>query len=214
MDKTPLRYNISSWDQLVECMSNYSSSLHLEVKHILQDSRVTGTVIEVIHEELGVLFGYLVNGTGPLLASDDPLEYELSCADVLKQLERFGYLITFDCQKNISSNQVEFLRTLDGLGFDKIRLMDVYTYSNTGVKVYTPHVVVFNIRNNPGWLDNTYSASNEEFLDSLSKGYAVDVSGISQSSKYHWDWLDFVGSIKDILKEYDDLSEDGGEIGE
>ena len=206
--KTPLRYNISSWEQLVECMSNYSNKLHIQVRKILQDTRLTGTVIDVIHEEFGSLFCYLVNGRGPLLASDDPLEYEMSCAEILKELERFGFLVTFDCKEHLPAKQIDFLRTVQKLGYDKIRILDVYSYTSTGVKLLNPHIVVFNVAPNPGWMDNNYSARKEEFLEALSIGSAFDLSNLSDVNRFHWDWLDFVGSLDDILAEYEESDED------
>ena len=207
MNKTPLRYNISNWEQLVGCMSNYSTQLHIQVRKIVQDSRLSGTVIDVMHEELGSLFCYLVSGSGPMLASNDPLQYELTCSEILKELERFGFFVTFDCKEHLSEKQVEFLKTVKLLGFDKIRILDVYSYTNTGVKLYNPHVVVFNVEPNPGWMDNSYSASKDEFLKALSIGSAFDLSTVSEANRFHWDWLDFVGSIDDILAEYSESAE-------
>lgn len=199
MDSNPLRYEISSWDQLVACQSNYSNKLHIKVKKIIQDDRLNGTIIDMVHEDFGSLFCYLVDGYGPLLASNDPIVYELPCSAILKELERYGFLITFSCREHIPDDQIEYLKTVQKLGFDKIRILYVYAYASNGAKLLNPHVVIFNIEPNPGWMDNTYSASYDEYLDAISSGTAINLSSISETNRFHWDWLDSVASIQDII---------------
>lgn len=199
MNKTPLRYEISSWSQLVECQSNYSNKLHIKVRKVIQDDRLSGTIIDMIHEDFGSLFCYLVDGSGPLLASNDPLVYEMPCSDILKELERYGFFITFSCREHLPTKQVEYLKTIQQLGFDKIRILDVYTYASNGAKLLNPHVVVFNIEPNPGWMDNSYSASYEEYLNAIASGTAINLSSMSEINRFHWDWLTYVASIQDII---------------
>lgn len=202
MNKTPLKYNISSWDQLVNCMSNYSTKLHLSVNHITQDTRLSGTLIQVNHGDFGCLFSYLVDGCGPLLDSDNPLDYELTTNQILTELSRYGYLITYSRKNELPDAQIDYLRTMDKLGFDKIRVLSVYHYNAAGVQIFGPHVVLFNVEPNPGWLDNTYSASHPEYVSAITSGTAVDISSISVTQRFQWDWLDYVASISDILAEY------------
>lgn len=201
MKRMPLRYNISSWDELVGCMSNNSNSLSIKVKKLVRDSRLSGTIIEVFHNEFGPLFCYLVDGQGPLLESDNTLIYEMSTQSVLKELERFGFYVTFDVIEKLSQAQVAYLTTLNQLGFDKIRILNVYTYRRDGSKILDPHVVVFNVEPNPGWLDNTYAASLAEYTDAVTNGTAIDLSKMSEAKRFRWDWLEHVASIQDILDE-------------
>lgn len=201
MKKTPLRYNISSWDQLVGCMSNYSNSLTIKVKKMMNNDKISGTIIEVFHVQFGPLFCYLVDGQGTVLASDDPLDYELTTAQILKELERFGFIITFNPRENLPEDQIEYLKAVQKLGFDKIRILDVYTYTSDGSKLLNPHVVIFNVQSNPGWMDNTYSASLDEYTYAITQGTAFNLSGMSEAKRFHWDWLDYVASIQDIVDE-------------
>lgn len=165
----------------------------------MQDSRLEGTAIEVVHSDFGTLFCYLVDAKGPVLHSDDPLEYELPTSTILKELERFGFYIAFDKRANLPDKQLEYLKTVQKLGFDKIRILNVYTYNNRGFKESKPMVVVFNIDSNPGWLDNAYTASESEFIQSLKAGTAINLSDMSETLKFRWDWLDYVADIQDIL---------------
>lgn len=201
MKKMPLRYNISEWSQLVDCMSNFSNLLHLKVKKIVHDRRLNGTVIEVYHDDFGPLFCYLVDGQGPLIASNDPLIYEMSTKDILRELERFGFFITFDRRRNLPQDQIMYLETVNRLGFDKIRVLDVYQSRSDGVVVATPHVIAFNIEPNPGWLDNSYSASLSEYTNAITQGTAINLSSMSEAKRFQWDWLDYVASIEDIIAE-------------
>lgn len=201
MKTMPLRYNISAWEQLVGCMSNTSNSLHIRVKKLIHDRRLNGTVIEVYHDEFGPLFCYVVDGRGPLLASSDPLDYELTTAEILKELERYGFIVTFNPVESLPDDQLRYLETIAGLGFDKIRVLNVYKYNTDGTKSIDPHVVVFTVEPNPGWLDNTYAASYKEYTKAVAQGTAVDLSNMSEAKRFRWDWLDYVGSIRDILYE-------------
>lgn len=199
MKKMPLRYNISRWDDLVSCLSNTSNSLRIRVRKIMQDTRLEGTAIEIVHSDFGTLFCYLVDANGPILDSEDPLEYELPTSRILKELERFGFYVTFDKRANLPDNQIEYLKTVQKLGFDKIRVLNVYTYNNQGFKKTEPMIVVFNVESNPGWLDNAYSAGEFEFVESLKAGTAINLSDMSETLKFRWDWLDYVANIQDIL---------------
>lgn len=199
MKRTPLRYNISSWEQLVGCMSNYSNSLTIKVKKMMKNDKLSGTIIEVFHSQFGPVFCYLVDGQGAVLASEDPMDYELTTAQILKELERFGFLITFNPREHLPEDQVEYLKTIDKLGYDKIRILNVYTYATDGTKLMNPHIVVFNVKDNPGWMDNTYSASLAEYTNSIAAGTAMNLSSMSEVKRFRWDWLDYVGSIPDII---------------
>lgn len=165
----------------------------------MQDHRLEGTAIEIVHSDFGTLFCYLVDAHGPVLDSENPLEYELPVATILKELERFGFYVTFNKRSNLPDKQIEYLKTVQKLGFDKIRVLTVYTYNNSGFKVTRPEIVVFNVASNPGWLNNDYSASETEFAYATATGTAINLSDISNTSKFRWDWLDYVANIQDIL---------------
>lgn len=200
MKKTPLRYNISSWEQLPGCLSNNSTHLHIQVQCIMDDYRLQGKLIQVVHDKLGILFAYVVDATGELLSSQNSADYEMTVAEVLKQLERFGFFITYNRKNLLTDKQLDWLDTIDKLGYDKIRILNVFTIDqNTGAVNYVPHLVVFNVEPNSGWLDIKYSESRSTFLEAISNGSAVDLSSMLESSRFHWDWLDFVGNIQDIL---------------
>ena len=199
--RVPLRYNISSWNQLPGCLSNNSTQLHLRVSTLLHDRRLNGTIIKVEHEDFGTLFACLVDGGGPLLSERHMNGIrELSTPAILAELEKYGFLVTYQPQKHLDGDQLQYLLTLNQLGFQKIRLLNVHRYSN-GVQEFTPTVVAFNIKPNSSWLNNWYSASEKEFLEAINNGSAINISAMSKDKKFKWDWLTYVADIEDILKD-------------
>ena len=197
-----LRYNISSWDQLSQCQSNNSTDLYITTSHIVQDSRLTGTVIKVNHRQFGTLFAYLVEGSGPLLSEDSTNHFfELTTLQILSELEKFGFVVTYNPRKHLDGDQLDYLMTLDKLNFDKIRILNVYQTHSDGSTAYTPTVVAFRVKENPDWINSGYSAPYREFITALDNGSAINVSKMSQDLNFRWDWLDYVASIHDILRD-------------
>lgn len=208
MARQELRYNISNWNQLSQCLSNISNSLHIRVRNSTYD-KLEGTVIEVYHDDLGVLFSYLVDGRGDMLDARTSNAPDMTVSELLDELSRFGFLVTFNRRAYLSEDQLNYLRTLLGLGLDKLRLLYVYQYTANGLKISEPHIVAFNVEPNPGWLDNTYTASLDEFHTALSNGSAVDLDDVSDTKRYRWDWLDYVANIQDIIDDNDPPSPPG-----
>ena len=191
----PLRYNISDWHQAIDCLSNSSRYLHIRVSDFVQNSAVEGTKLEVYHDQFGILFSYVVDAVGEII---DPEVSVLTTAQVLNELARFGFLITYDQKAHLPTAQLQFLVAVNQLGFDKLRLMTVLDPATSTARTY---VIVFKIANHPDWLDNTATAYLRDFNQATADGTAFNVSTISESEKYRWDWLDYVANIEDILRD-------------
>ena len=197
----PLRYNISDWHQLTEVKSNNSRDLFITVGDFVQDKRLSGTRIQIVHKSFGVLFACVVNAQGSMISElEENVVYELTPKQILLHLQVFGFLVTFDPQKHISKNQIEFLKTLRGLGYDKLRVLNVW-HTENGVKAFNWYVVAFNIKPNPDWINNGYSPSEKEYSTALQNGSAINVSALSKEKHWDWSWLDYVANIDDILKD-------------
>lgn len=201
----PLRYNISNWLQLSECKSNNSTDLYITVRQIIDDGshRLTGTSILVQHNQYGILFACLVNSNGTLLTPDPESKMirEFSTDEILKELEKFGFLVTFEINQHLSGEQISYLITLDGLDYDKIRRLDVYEYDRLGNKVFGEYIVAFNVEHCDGWLDANYICSKTEFLNKLNDGVAINLTHISQTKSFDWTWLTYVADIEDIIED-------------
>lgn len=192
----PLRYKISDWTQLKDCKSNNSRKLHIRVSTFLKSSRLSGTRIVVEDDDFGVLFAYVISPDGTMV-SPNFTGPNLSTKQLLLELEKFGFLVTYEPNKHLKGSQIQYLMTLQNLHFDKLRVVAVCEPDgDIGIKI-----VAFNVAKNPTWINNAYSPSYLEFIEALNNGSAVNLTEISDTQKYDWSWLDFVADIADILKE-------------
>lgn len=197
MEPTPLRYNISSWYQATQCLSNNSSHLHIVVSDFVQNDALEGLRIAVEHDTLGVLFSYVLADSGDIISRID-VSYLLTTQQILQQLSLYGFLITFNQKAYLPGDQLQFLMTLQGLHFDKLRLLPVLDPATRTGKTL---IVAFKIADHPEWLDNTATAYLSEFKQATATGTAFNISTISESERYRWDWLDYVADIDDILRD-------------
>lgn len=196
-----LRYEIDSWDEIVECKSNTSKDLYLTYDEVL-DTQLTGSIVRVNHKRFGCLFAYLVQGSGPLLTEQpNSVMFELTCDKILSELRKYGFLVQFSKPFVINDDQFNLLVTADGLGMDKIRILDVAKYA--GSEEHTSYLVAFNIVSAPDLLDNVKTCNEKEFSFYLTKAGVVNLSN-SVGGLYapnNWSFLhDSVLSIKDVLK--------------
>lgn len=200
MSNLPLRYNISDWHQLSGAKSNNSRELSISVTDIIQDKRLTGLRIQLNHTHFGVLFACVLGAQGSMITEcNDNLVVEFTPKQILAELEKYGFLITFEPKEHLPGSQIEYLMTLNGLGYDKIRIMNVYTYTNLGIKQFQWYVVAFNI-DDANWLNNDYSISHADFVKALEAGKCINISAISKTNRWSWNWLDYVANISDILE--------------
>ena len=197
----PLRYQISNWHQLSKCKSNNSKSLYISVTDFIQDNRLSGLRIQVMHNVFGALFTYIVGAKGGLVSKVYNSEtHELSTDQILLELGKYGFYITFKEYENLGGDQLAYLMTLQSLHFDKLRLLNAWDAPN-GVKEFTQYIVAFNVEQNPDWLNAGYAPSQSEFVEALTNGSAINLTSISETRNFRWDWLyNWVADIDDILK--------------
>lgn len=199
---TPLQYQISNWKQLSKCLSNNSKELHIKVTEFIQDDRLSGTRIAVHHDVFGVLFSYIVDASGSIISDFDPnISPNLTVDQILIQLAKFGFLVKFKENENLSGDQIQYLMTLDSLHFDKLRILNFWKSVN-GVKQFTTVVVAFQVQYLPDWLNSGYSPNQDEYTTALNNGWAINLSSISKDKHYRWDWLyNWVANISDIISD-------------
>ena len=203
---TPLRYNISNWLQLSECRSNNSVDLYITVKQVIDDGthRLEGIVILVNHTQYGTLFACTVNCDGTLLTPDPEsgIIKEFSTKEICAELYKFGFDVTFEINQHLSGDQISYLITLDGLGYDKIRYLPVFTYDSIGSKTFSEYIVAFNVGQCPQtWLDANFECSKPAFLDMLNSGAAINLTNISKTRAFDWTWLTYIANIEDIIRD-------------
>lgn len=199
-----LRYEIDSWDQVPQCTSNLSKHLHLTYDIVL-DRSLTGSIIRVEHDKYGCLFAYMVESSGNLLdPMSDGMMFELRTEDILLELAKYGFIISFNKDLPVlNNNQYELLCTVNGLGFDRIRVMYVDSLSSnrTTEKERTARLVVFRIESLPDWLNFHKVCTSKEFDKALESGGAINLTQAKGGLKgNNWSFLiDNVLSISDLL---------------
>lgn len=198
----PLYYRISDFRQLEKCMSNNSRQLHITVSTFVNDSRLNGQRIKVEHDVFGTLFACVTSPKGTLISqSDDGTVFELTTGQILEELKKFGFNITYSPVEHLSGNMIQFLMDIDKLGYDKIRVLDVWQ-APLGVKEFTTYIVAFMVKDHGDWLNAGYSPSYTEMTNALMNGTALNISALSKEHNFNWSWLyGWVGDIKDILAE-------------
>lgn len=200
----PYRYNISNWLQLSECKSNNSVDLFITVKQIIDDGshRLQGTNILVNHNQYGTLFACLVNSSGSLLTPDPDsgIIKEFSTDEILAELNKFGFDITFEINQHLSGEQISYLMTLSDLGFDKIRRLWVYD-SNRFDNHFSDYIVAFNVEKCPDWIRVDYTCGSKVLSAALMDSGAMNLTALEQTKGFDWTWLTYVANIDDIIRD-------------
>ena len=92
----PLRYDISDWHQLTDVRSNNSRDLSIRVSDIIHSDILTGLRIRIEHKTFGTLFTYVVGASGSIISEPDSgITYELTKDQILAELARYGFLVTY-----------------------------------------------------------------------------------------------------------------------
>lgn len=198
----PLRYNISNWLQLSECKSNNSADLYITVKQVIDDGshRLTGTIILVQHTQYGTLFACLVNSSGSLLTPDPASGKikEFTTDEILAELNKFGFDVTFEINQHLSGDQISFLMTVNDLGYDKLRVLSVQDKPDGH---YSDYLVVFNVEKCPDWIQNDYVCGKSVFVNALTSSGAMNLTDLEQTKGFDWTWLTYVANIEDIIRD-------------
>lgn len=196
-----LKYRISKLSQLPQCKSNNSRDLSIRVEELIQSDILTGTKVSVVHADFGTLFATVVNAKGNLVSNDFTDHIYTIPWDVIEQeLAKYGFIVQYREETVLRKEQVEYLKTLQGFKFDKIRFITVERTVKSIITAETM-IVAFNIEQNPQWLHNTYNPSYQEYVQALENGSVMNISNISETHDFSWDWLwGKVLSISDILE--------------
>ena len=190
----------------MDVKSNNSPRLSISVTDFIQNKEIAGLRICVEHEKFGPMFTCVLKAHGSIVTCPGNSYYhEFTVDDILKELYKYGFYITYDPKPALTGNQLEYLMTLDKLGFDKIRLMDVVTYYGP-VGTVDKYVVAFNAKEHPQWIENTYTADSSGFTNAVMSGSACNLTAISKTKNYNWDWLTYVANIQDIIKDNAEMS--------
>lgn len=193
----PLIYTITDWHQLRNVKSNNSRDLRIIVSDIIREDILNGLRIQIYHNLYGPLFVCVLNAEGTLITTETGTEtVEFTTERILQELAKYGFFVTYDQVDNLPIEQLAFLNTLMGLGYDKLRVLNVKKDKDKDI-TYT-YLIVFDVDKSPArWLVNTHVATYAEYTKVLQDGGAVNIT--DKADKWLWQWLDFVANISDIL---------------
>lgn len=205
--KKPLRYKISSWKQLPACKSNNDQGFRITVTEFVKNFNLQGTRISVTHPDFGVVFSEVLGAYGNYvtsLATSDNVSttaFELDTAHILQELRKYGFFIVYEQEEHLPEKMLEYLNTVRALGFDKLRVLNVWDRNTAGEQSFKWYVVVFQSCRHSDWLNNNYSASKKEYTSALLDGTAMNISEMNSAKGFNWSWLDFVANIDDVIKD-------------
>ena len=150
----------------------------------------------MVHDLYGTLFCALVDGLGTVISEQDEdgkdLPY-MTTAEILVQLEKLGFDISYKEEIHLPSDQLTFLNNLMELGFDTLSRIFVQTE-----KMKRNYVVASNSLKRQEYC-NFGSIHSKKFFDtSLEEGWAANISKVGKHLS--WDWLTYTVKIRDLLE--------------
>lgn len=188
-----LRYRISQWEQAVKCQSNLSDKYSIHVSSVDHLPYFAGKLIQVEHASIGVVFSVLLDPQGVTTEPGSNL-YPMSTVQILNYLKCFGFDIQYQPESNLPQAQKEYLREIQNLRMDKIRIMNVCERKEKQ-DIIRPVLTAFTSSVLSPWIMNTYSCTQEEFDKKCGQGVAMRID----TKDFDWSWLTYVANIEDIL---------------
>lgn len=200
----PLRYRVSALNQLPKCLSNNSRQLHIHYSEFLNNDILIGKKITVEHDDLGELYCKIFDIHGRII-TETPVSIEEAAQEkeqLIKDLAKFGFYIEYSSLPLPTTEQLEYLKTIEKMGYDKFRLLNVYHVNESQQYIYEEKLVGFISSQLPKWLNNTHTSSISEFKSALASSYAINLSLMSDFNISSWQWLEgIVVGISDIEDE-------------
>lgn len=205
MDNTILQYQISDWDQLSKCQSNLSPDYKIRVCHYVQNKDIKGINVSVHHSKYGILLAYTINPQGDLVNPLSPdVKDIVKATTLLNELRRYGFYVDYVEEENLKPKMLELLKTIQGLHFDKLRLL--FVHENNNPSKGHNYITAFSVSRLPEWINSGYSPSQKEWESALVTGSAFNVSGLENGKVFNWSWA--YNAIFDI----DELIENNTEV--
>ena len=198
---TRLRYEISSWEQASKCLSNNSKKLHIEVSHVLDAPVLESRQISVVHEDYGIVFSVTTEGIGTLISAQTDKGRELpwmTTDEILIQLEKFGFDITFNQLSNLRGDLISYLIKLSQFGMSKLTRVNVVEGEVTNSCV----IALTDKQSATVTWGSTLTAT--QLAEMCREMNALDLTTVSAIERFNWDWLICTMNISDVLDENDD----------
>lgn len=167
----------------------------------MNNGGLTATVIQVNHSAFGTLFAGMIKGSGNLICDEDEEGNAIpffTTDQILTELQRFGFYVTYDVKSNLPMNTLSFLATVDNLGYDKITRVALETFDKLGQKKWKPTILLIKSEANPDLLEFDCKLVQKKFQEKLA---ANTIMNVTDEPNLSWDWVAYIANISDILDE-------------
>ena len=145
----------------------------------------------------GFRYGQVPVPPGPWLWKYSGIIREFTTKEILAELNKFGFDVTFEINQHLSGDQISYLITLSDLGFDKLRMLEVQQLDGR----YANYLVAFNVEKCPDWIRNDFTCGRKPFLEALNSSGAMNLTDLKQTKGFDWTWLTYVANIDDIIED-------------
>lgn len=144
----------------------------------------------------------MIEGSGQLISDKDERGRYLpfmTTNEILKQIEKFGFIVKYDVKRNLPGEVIAFLSKLYTLGYDKITRIIVQTKDNEGKLYDRPTVIVMKTSEyNDDLLTFGCKVSQNRFNRKLDSNTVINVT---EEPGMTWSWLKYMANISDLLDE-------------
>lgn len=151
----------------------------------------------------------MIKGSGSLISEEDEegvIIPFLTTEEILKQIEKFGFIVKYDLKSNLPDNVIAYLSELYNLGYDKITKIIVDTVNKDGDRIKKPTIIVMKSdQGNDDLLTYGSIISFNKFAKKLSDN---SVMNVTDEPNMVWDWVTYMFNISDILDENIDPTDD------
>jgi len=125
----------------------------------------------------------------------------MTTSEILEQLAKFGFDITYEEEPNLPEDQLTFLSKILSLGYDAITRVYIRTPKNI-----LPTIIAYNSSITVDYLPFNSEVSKIKFDADLERGSVINIG--KMEPLFTWAWLTYTCQIQDILDDNKDESTD------
>lgn len=147
----------------------------------------------------------MIEGSGKIISKQDEEGYDIPFMNteaILKELERFGFLVSYDVKSNLPDKTLDFLQSAMRLNYDKINRVLLQTKSRYGETIWKPTVIIYkSVDMNVDLMKYGVKLLRSKYLEKVDAGVLMNVN----EEDINWDWVDSFYNLSDIMDENKDM---------
>lgn len=144
----------------------------------------------------------MIEGEGTLITDKDEKGYDipfLTTAQILEQLEKFGFYIVYDVKSNLPDETFGFLQQMMLLGYDKITKVLLQKQNKDGDIIWEPTILVFkSVTANEDLYSYGEKLTRQKYMKKVDENIVLNVT---HQEGIKWDWVTSYYNISDIMDE-------------